>query len=113
VRGREGDDFPLAGPWNCKFVSGRAACFEQYLLLYTWVLSTFAQYFMPLSLFLLTGMWVLRRDLQKHLVKLLLYAKTSSQMTTFEDKCLKTHMPVSKNIPLLEQAGPQLVLASK
>ncbi len=41
MRGREGDDFPLAGPWDCEFSSGFAALFEQLLCAGMGVLSTF------------------------------------------------------------------------
>ena len=41
MRGREGDDFPLAGPWDCEFPSGRAAFFEHFLSTGMRVLSTF------------------------------------------------------------------------
>ena len=60
MRGREEDDFPVAGPWDCEFSSGSAALIEQLLCAGMGVLSTFGSFFMARGLFLLTGMGVLR-----------------------------------------------------
>ena len=53
MRGREGDDFPHAGPWNCEFSSGSAAFVEHDLSTGARALSTFGRQSVARDSFLL------------------------------------------------------------